>query len=176
LSVTLHIEVAMKLTLERALLGLAALATIVNVSPLAAQAAKGTPPGACSLLTRELVLRFTPETDKAELSRLFSTPPEEHRLGADGSLCDYAGLTVALNAVHPESFEAKLRKDKAWVPVSGLGNVAWFRSVMGAMGELYVRSGPRTLGVAITIPPGRTAESIKPNAVALAKAVLSRPW
>jgi hypothetical protein len=166
----------MKLTLERALLGLAALATIATVSPLAAQAAKGTSPGACSLLTKELVLRVTPETNKTELSRLFSTPPEEHRLGPDRSLCDYAGLTVSLNPVHPESFEAKLRNDKAWVPIPGLGNAAWYRGVMGAMGELYVRSGPRTLGVAITIPEGRTAESIKPNAVALAKAVLSRPW
>ena len=165
----------MKLTLERALPGLAILATMATVSPLAAQAAKGTSPGACSLLTKELVLRVTPATNKAELSRLFSTPPEEHRLGPDRSLCDYAGLTLSLNAVHPESFEAKLRKDKAWVPIPGLGNAAWFRGV-GPMGELYVRSGPRNLGVAVMIPEGRTAESIKPNAVALAKAVLSRPW
>jgi hypothetical protein len=166
----------MKLSFERALPGLAALAMITTVSPLAAQAAKATPPGACTLLTKELVRQVTPETSKAELDRLLSTPPEEHRLGPDQSLCDYAGLTVHLNPFHPESFEANLRKDKAWVPVSGLGNVAWFHDVMGAMGELYVRSGKRTLGVVITIPQGRTAESIKPNAVALAKAVLSRPW
>jgi hypothetical protein len=166
----------MKLTLERALPGLAVLAMIATVSPVAAQAAKGTSPGACTLLTKELVRQVTPETSKAELDRLFSTPPEEHLLGPGQSLCDYAGLTVHLNPFHPESFEANLRKDKAWVPIPGLGNVAWFRGVMGAMGELYVRSGRRTLGVAITIPQGRTAESIKPNAVALAKAVLSRPW
>lgn len=166
----------MKLTSKHALPCLAALMMVATVSSLAAQAAKGTSPGACSLLTKELVLRVTPETDKAELSRLFSTPPEEHLLGPDQSLCDYAGLTVHLNPFHAESFEANLRKDKAWVPVPGLGNAAWFHDVMGAMGELYVRSGSRTLGVAITVPEGRTAESIKPNAVALAKAVLSRPW
>jgi hypothetical protein len=113
---------------------------------------------------------------QAELDRLFGTPPEEHLLGPNRSLCDYAGLTLHLNPFHPESFEANLRKDKKWVPIPGLGNVAWFHDAMGYMGELYVRSGPRTLGVGITIPQGRTAESIKPNAVAFAKAVLARPW
>jgi hypothetical protein len=166
----------MKFTLQRALLALAALAMMATVSPLAAQSAKRTSPGACSLLTKELVLQVTPETDKAELDRLFGTPPEEHLLGPNRSLCDYAGLTLHLNPFHPESFEANLRKDKKWVPIPGLGNVAWFHDAMGYMGELYVRSGPRTLGVGITIPQGRTAESIKPNAVAFAKAVLARPW
>jgi len=166
----------MKLILERALLALASLAMMATVSPLAAQSAKGTSPGACSLLTKELVLQVTPETNKAELDRLFGTPPEEHLLGPNRSLCDYAGLTLHLNPVHPKSFEANLSKDKEWVPIPGLGNVAWFHDVMGAMGELYVRSGPRSLGVVIMVPQGRTAESIKPNAVALAKAVLSRPW
>lgn len=107
----------MKLILDRALLALASLAMMATVSPIAAQSAKGTSPGACSLLTKELVLQVTPETNKAELDRLFGTPPEEHLLGPN-----------------------------------------------------------RSLGVVITVPQGRTAESIKPNAVALAKAVLSRPW
>ncbi len=170
----------MKRILERALLALAALAMMATVSPLAAQSAKGTSPGACSLLTKELVLQVTPETNKAERDRLSGTPPEEHRLGPNRSLCDYAGLTLNLNPFDAKSFEAGIRKDKTWVPIPGLGNAAWFHDVkvMGELyaGELYVRSGPRNLGVLITVPQGRTAESIKPNAVALAKAVLSRPW
>ena len=173
---TLHIEVAMQLILWRALPALAALAMMADGSPLAAQAVKKTSPGACSLLTKELVLQVTPETDKAALDGLFGTPPEEHRLGPDRSLCDYAGFTLALNPVHPESFEAGLRKDKTWSSIPGLGDAAWFRDGQGYMGELYVRSGRRNLGVGITIPEGRTAESVKSNGVALAKAVLARPW
>ena len=173
---SLHTEVAMQLILGRALPVLAALAMMTGGSPLAAQAANRTSPGACSLLTKELVLQVIPETDKAALEGRFRSPPEEHRLGPDRSLCAYAGLTVHLNPFHAESFEAGLRKDKSWVPIPGLGDAAWFHDVPGFMGELYVRSGRRNLGVGIEIPEGRPAESVKPAAVALAKAVLARPW
>ena len=166
----------MKLMLKRTLPALAALALTTTAPALSAQAAKGTSAGACSLLTKELVLQVTPDTGKAALDQRLGTKPEEHRLGPDRSLCDYAGLTLHLNPVHAESFEADLRKDKTWVPIPGLGDAAWFHDVGGVMGELYVRSGRRRLGVGIEIPQGRTAESIKPNAVALAKAVLARPW
>jgi len=166
----------MKLMLERALPVLTALAMMAVGSPLSGQSAKGTAPGACSLLTKELVLQVSPETDKAALEGRLRTKPEEHLLGANQSLCDYAGVSVHLNPFNPQSFEADLRKDKNWVPVPGLGNAAWFHDVKGFMGELYVRSASRTLGVVLEIPQARTAESIKPNAVALAKAILSRPW
>lgn len=165
----------MKLILERALLALAALAMMAIASPLTAQSAAGSQTGACSLLTKELVLQATPATDKETLDRL-STPPEEHRLGPNRSLCDYAGISLHLNPFDPKVVEEQLRKDRNAVSVPGLGNAAWFRDVSGVMGELYVRSGPRNLGVVVEVPQGRTVESVKPNAIAIAKAVLSRPW
>jgi hypothetical protein len=166
----------MKLMLERALPALAVLAMMTTGSSLSAQSGRGTGARACSLLTRELVLQVTPEANKETLEGRLRRPPEEHLLGANQSLCDYGGLTVHLNPFNPRTFEASIGKDKNWVEVPGLGDAAWFHDVKGFMGELYVRSGPRTLGVVLEIPHGRSAESIRPNAVALAKAVLARPW
>lgn len=163
----------MKRILAFTLPALAALAMMTTGSTLSAQSAKGAGPRACSLLTKELVLQVTPETNKAALEELLRTKPEEH---LNGSLCDYAGVTLSLNPFDPKSFEKNIGKDASWVRVAGLGDAAWFHDVKGFMGELFVRSGPRTLGVVLEIPQGRTAESIKPNAVALAKAVLSRSW
>jgi hypothetical protein len=165
----------MTLILERALLGLAALTMMATGSPLTAQSGTGSQTGACSLLTKELVLQTTPESDTQTLDRL-STPPEEHRLGPNRSLCDYAGITLHLNPFSPKVVEQQLRNDRKAVSIPGLGDAAWFRDVGGVMGELYVRSGPRNLGVALEVPEGRTVESVKPRAIAIAKAVLSRPW
>lgn len=164
----------MQRMLKRVLPTMAALAAVTTGSALSAQSAKG--PTACSLLTKELVLQVTPETDKGALEGRLRQAPEQHVLGPNQSLCDYGGLTVHLNPFKPASFEANVGKDKSWVQVPGLGDAAWFHDVKGFLGELYVRSGARTLGVVVEIPQGRTAESIRPNAVAFAKAVLARSW
>jgi hypothetical protein len=53
-----------------------------------------------------------------------------------------------------------------------LGDRAHFRDNKGRWAELYMLAGSHVLTIQMDVPNGRTAASIQPNVIALAKAVL----
>jgi len=142
---------------------------------------------ACSLLTTELVMQVSPyeqqPPEQRDLHRQLMTqfPPEEESLGPSGSACSYGGIYLQLD---PFAAPARIEKDlaKTWGSVLSVGDVAYFRDNRGEWAELYVRAGARVFTIQMDIPNGdlntgvgvRTAESIKPNVIALAKAILPK--
>ena len=126
---------------------------------------------ACSLLTRELVTEHTPLSKQA-FDLVIQIPPSEDAAGQSGSECTYGGVTLTIDAFTPEAFEKA--RTPAWVPISGVGEAAYFRDNGGRFAELYVRSNGHGLGIQMDVPTGRTSASIQPNAIALAKAILPK--
>jgi hypothetical protein len=148
----------------------------LSAHPAAAGAVAQPKPGAakaCALLSKELITQHTPyEKDAQKL--LFSIPPEEDAVGATGSACEYGGVHLQVNPfASPQYVEQQLVKD-GWTRESGLGDLAMFRDNRGSYVEVYVRSGARVITIQMSVPNGKTAAGIKPNAVALARAVLAR--
>ena len=124
---------------------------------------------ACSLLTKELVTQVTPY-DKKALDLALRVPAREDAVGQGGSECSYGGITMNVDAFAPAAFE-RLR-DQTWVPLPNLGDRAYFRDNKGRWAEVYVLAGSHVLTIQMDVPSGRTAASIQPNVIALAKAVL----
>lgn len=134
---------------------------------------------ACSLLTRELVLQVSPYEQQPPAVRdmhrqlLAQLPPREEPVGAAGSACDYGPIHMQIDPfASPANVEKSLAKTAA--PLSGLGDVAFFHDNRGRFAELYVRAGARVLTIQMDVPDGRTPESVKPNAIALAEALLPK--
>jgi len=126
---------------------------------------------ACALLSKALVTQFTPY-DKKTLDVVLRAPPQEDAVGQGGSECSYGGVTMNVDAFTPAAFE-RLR-DATWTPVSNVGDRAYFRDNKGRWAEVYVVVGTHVVTVQMDIPAGRTAQSVQPNAIALAKALLPR--
>jgi hypothetical protein len=141
-------------------------------SPAAAQP-RAVAAKACVLLSKDLIAQHTPyERDAQKL--VFSIPPQEDAIGATGSACEYGGVHLQVNPfASPQYVEQQLAKD-GWAREPGLGDVAMFRDNRGSYAELYVRSGARVITIQMSVPNGKTTAGIKPNAVALAKAVLAK--
>ncbi|HTI39989.1 MAG TPA: hypothetical protein VL484_20670 [Vicinamibacterales bacterium] len=128
---------------------------------------------ACSLLTKELIKTVTPEDTKA-LDIYFTGAPEEDSLGAGGTDCAYGGIAIQID---PNFSYDTFKRQTGWEhaePVVGLGDEALFHDNIGEWAELIVRSGAHLLTIRMDVPRGRTAESIKPNVIALAKALLPK--
>lgn len=150
--------------------------TLLGVRLAAVDAVAQPKPGAakaCALLSKELIAQHTPyEKDAQKL--LFSIPPEEEAVGATGSACEYGGVHLQVNPfASPQYVEQQLVKD-GWTRESGLGDLAMVRDNRGSYVEVYVRSGARVITIQMSVPNGKTAAGIKPNAVSLAKAVLAK--
>jgi hypothetical protein len=128
--------------------------------------------GACSLLTKELVTQVTPY-EKQVLDVVTQIPPSEDPVGPSGSACEYGGIGLQID---PFGSPARIEKEfgTKWERVADVGDVAYFRNNIGRWGELYVRAGAHVLTIQMAVPNGRTAESIKPNTIALAKAILPK--
>ena len=116
---------------------------------LAAQAPGAPPSGqidACSLLTVADVRRIT---GMANIPDNTSGHAPGEGVGG-GSSCIYGGKSV-----------------------SGVGEAAY--SYVGLQGlTLWVRKGPHTLATAVEIKPPATVESVKPTAVAVARAAVAK--
>jgi hypothetical protein len=126
---------------------------------------------ACSLLTRELVRKVTPYEGKA-LEISLAGGPEENTLGAGGSDCSDGGISLL---VDPRFSFDSFRKQKGWEQaehIAGVGDEALFHDNIGEWAEMVVRSGSHVFTIQMDIPTGKTAASVKPNVVALAKAIL----
>jgi hypothetical protein len=127
---------------------------------------------ACALLTKELVLKVTPEKDT---SMRFVVPPQEDALGTSGSACEYGGIGLQIDPFTPARLE-ELRKQMGltWVPVAGVGDAAYFRENGRDYAELYVRVGTHTMTIQMGVPAGRTPAAIKTNTIELANALVPK--
>ena len=126
---------------------------------------------ACSLLTKDLLTEHTP-LSKPSFDLVIQIPASEDAAGQSGSECTYGGVTLTIDAFTAEAFEKA--RTPAWMPISGVGDAAYFRDNGGRFAELYVRSSGHGLGIQMDVPTGRTSASIQPNAIALAKAILPK--
>ena len=134
---------------------------------------------ACSLLTNDLLTQHSPFEQAPPEERdhhrklLGLIPPEEESIGPSGSACGFGGVYLQ---VDPFAASAKTEADVAKMSerVAGVGDVAYFRNNRGEYAELYVRSGGHVITLQMDTPQGRTPESIKPNAIALAQAILPK--
>ena len=111
--------------------------------------------------------------ERDALSLAFSVPPQADPVGPAGSACEYGGVHLQVDPFgSPEGVERDLLK--GWVREPAVGDIAFFRDNRGEWAELYVRSRGRVVTVQMDIPNGKTAAAIKPNTIALAKAVLDK--
>jgi hypothetical protein len=100
-------------------------------------------------------------------------PAAEEPVGVSGSTCEYGGVLLQ---VDPFTSPARIEETLAakWTRVPGLGDIAYFHDNIGEWAELYVRAGERVITIQMDVPTGRKAESIKPNVIALAEAILPK--
>jgi len=125
---------------------------------------------ACALLTRDLIRKVTPYEGKA-LDIALTGAPEEDSLGAGGSDCSDGGIAIQID---PRFTFETFKRQKGWENAEHVtvGDEALFHDNIGEWAELVVRSGSHLLTIRMDIPRGKTAASIKPNVIALAKAIL----
>jgi hypothetical protein len=127
----------------------------------AGQAAK-----ACSILTKDLVLPFSPNPKMLDL-----IPAEEEPFGNGGTACDYG--PVRLQLYPPRTSPAKTQP-KDFQALSGAGELAYFRSNRDRYAELMVWGGVHYFTLQVSVPSGSTAEAIKPKTVTLANQVIAK--
>ena len=134
---------------------------------------------ACSLLTKDLALKVSGAANK----QIFNLPPQEDSLGASGSACTYGDITLQIDAFRPDVIDqtakgqtrgAASSRSANWVPVSGVGDRAYFNAGDRNFAELMGYVGMRTFTIQVGIPFQSTAENMKPNAIALANAIIPK--
>jgi hypothetical protein len=141
-------------------------------SALAAQApAAGKPRiGACSLLTRDVIMKFGTENGKRFVDLL---KPNESPMGTSGSSCGYGGIQFQLDPF-PRSEQLRKSPQKDWQAVSGVGETAYFHNNANRWAELMVWSGAHHFTIQQDVPMGSTAEAMKPNTIALANYIITK--
>lgn len=135
------------------------------------QAAAQKRPSACALLTEDVVSQTSPYS-KQQLNLVLMVPPSEDPVGRSGSSCSYGGVTLQIDPFTWATLEKT--GEKGWTPLADVGQAAFFRDNRGEWAELGVRSGERVVTIQMDVPDGRTALEVRPNAIALAKAVLAK--
>ena len=126
---------------------------------------------ACSLLTRELVEKASAAGKQA----IAAAQPQEVNLGGSRRGCQWGDVLVQVDPV-PASRLGELGKSDpaSWESIPGVGDAAYFHNVKDAMAEMFVRVGPRTVGILMDVPAGSKAAAIKPKFVALAQAIVPK--
>jgi len=158
----------------RQLVGTVLLIGICSGPMIASQARGGAAAGsrisACSLLTRELVMKVGTVEGKRVLDLV---RPTEDQLGANGSGCDYGGIGLQINPF-ARADELRQSPGKDWTRVSGVGDKAFFRDNGGRWAELMVWTGPNHFTIQMGVPTRSSAEAIKPNTIALANELIPK--
>jgi hypothetical protein len=126
---------------------------------------------ACALLTREVVTKYSPLNPQI-LGMALNAPKEPEPMGAGGSMCSWASISVRVDPFPPANLDRARTKD--WLPLAGVGEAAYTFNNQGRWVEVWTRVANHVLAVQIGAPPGRDAASVQPNAVALAKELLSK--
>ena len=124
---------------------------------------------ACALMSRDLVEKFN--TGSNQILKLME--PSEEPIGANGSACEDGNIGFQIN---PFARADELRKSpgKDWQPLTGVGETAFFRNKADTYAELMVWTGPHHFTIQLGVPPGGTVESVKPNTIALAHAIVAK--
>ena len=124
---------------------------------------------ACTVLSRDLVEKF----DTGSKQVLKTMKPDEEPIGMHGSLCDDGNITFQMN---PFLRSDTLRKSpgKDWQPVTGVGETAFFRNNANTYAELMVWTGAHHFTIQLGVPTGGTVDSIKPNTIGLAQAIVAK--
>ncbi len=84
-----------------------------------------------------------------------------------------AGGSVRLQLFPGQSLK-RTGLPKEYQPVSGAGDGGYFRSNRDRYAELTVWTSKHSLDLQVSVPTGRTAESIKADVVGLANAILAK--
>jgi hypothetical protein len=139
-----------------------------NAVALQSGAAKPAP-AACSLLTKELLAAHTPASTQS-FTLMMQVPAQEGKIGT-GSSCEYGGVMLQVDPFPVANFERLFGK---YTSVAGVGERAYFHDNKGRWAELAVLAGGRMVTIQMGVPTEKTAASIQPNTVALAKAILAK--
>jgi len=133
------------------------------------EAATGQRLSACTLLSRDLVEKFNTGSNQI----LKTMKPSEEPIGTHGSLCDDGNIGFQIN---PFVRADDLRKSpgKDWQRLTGIGDTAFFRNKADTYAELMVWTGPHHFTIQLGVPVGGTVESIKPNTIGLAHAIIAK--
>lgn len=142
------------------------------VTGVASQAPAGKPTSACSLLPTDLVLKvggINPQAVKI-------LQPEEETLSPTGSACEYGSVRLQVDPFTPARLAELLKTPtaKTWVPVSGVGDAAYFNNNKDRYAELFVRTGTHVFTIQFGIATGSTAEATKPKTIELANAIIPK--
>jgi hypothetical protein len=146
-----------------------------------AVAAQGTPArpalAACSLLPKDVVAQVTPYDNRA-FERVTMIPPNEESAGKSGSACSYGGIHLQVDpfswSVVESRRKSETQRGEVWEPLADLGDAAYFHDNRGRFAELAVHAGTQVLTIQMDVPPDRTTAAVKPNAIALARALLPK--
>ena len=143
----------------------------VSAVPSPEQKPAGNPAriNACSVLTREMIAKVMTAANKP----LRSTPPAEKPVGPSGSSCDYDSIAWQIDPFANADASRK-SPSKSWVPVSGVGETAYFNNVSNFLAELLVWSGPHHFVIYMEANPGSTGEQLKPGLIQLANLIIPK--
>jgi hypothetical protein len=127
---------------------------------------------ACSLLPTELVVKVGGINPKM----VPYIKPSEEAMGATGSACEYGEIRLQVDPFQPARLGdiLKTKTAKSWVPVSGVGDAAYFHNNSDNYAELIVRAGTHVLMIQFGVAVGSTAEATKPNTITLANAIIPK--
>lgn len=131
-----------------------------------AQASAAPAVRACSLLPKAEVKRHVPW-----IAVLDQMAPEEEAIGDSGSACSYPSVHVQVLPSSSRLLEIA-RKRGGMEKIGGLGDEAYFYNNPNGYAEVYVRAGRHIVTVQATVKD--RIESVKPGAVNLARALVSK--
>jgi hypothetical protein len=152
----------------------AALVVGTVTAAVASQApAAGKPPiSACSLLPTDLVVKV----GGINPQMVQYLKPTEEAMGTTGSACNYGNVRLQVDPFTPARLAEILKTPtaKSWVPVSGVGNTAYFNNNRDRYAELIVSTGTHVFTIQFGVATGSTAEATKPNTITLANAIIPK--
>ena len=126
---------------------------------------------ACSLLTREEVKKLAPWPDFLDQMWV-----KEER-SAGGASCNYPSVYIQIMPM-PESGWTRwlegFKKGSPLEPIADVGDEAYLRDNRGHSAELLSKVGTRAFTVQLSLNGAQTTQSVKPNVVALGKALAAK--
>ena len=121
---------------------------------------------ACSLLTPDIAQKYIDERIIKFLK------PDDSPVGTKGTSCEYGRIGLRLNPFGERTVPKSPGKD--WQPVTGVGDAAFFRPLRRQYVELLAWTGPHHIGIQLGVETGKTVESTRPEAIALANAIIAK--
>jgi len=125
---------------------------------------------ACSLFTKDELRPFIRSRFLDQL------PAEEHRFGANGSACTYAGVIIQLDPFAFSVIQSTWGKEKGnFEAVPGVGDAAYFhRNTRAEAAEIAFRVGQRVFTAQLDLEDGESMDSARTRAIGLARAAAAK--